>query len=270
MSSTLYKNVTYNPQIPFIFSNYIREYDISKANISILRQEGVISQELYNRLLISSREIRQKEIGLMERNDSSVYKILSNGIIQAKKNLFEANDLQDYDILTIKNDAVFVVGKYLHHTKISDYIEFVLKNTYTSFMKLTERNRIELYYMHDKINNREQFDIKGLGEKGLILHRDYMSDFICYIMQLMNDGYVEEAISSFNNFYKSFLALDLNVEYYREYNPDSMFRVINSNYGLMYMPDDYAVKKNINTSRNIKVLRDIYSYISTVYFSIKK
>lgn len=275
MISELYNQVNYNPQIPYIFSNYIREYDISKANISILFEYGAIDREVYERLKNSPREVRQKEIGLMEKYNPEIYKIISAGIIESKKKLFTLNNIQDYDILTIKNDAVFIVGKYLTETKVGEYIEFCLKNTYTSFVNLsTRKNPIELYYMHDRINNIEKLDIKGLG-KNQYLHEHYLTDFICYIIQLMNDGYVEMAISVFNNFYKEFISLKLETGYYREYNSESMYNLVNSRYKIFSIPEDQSlerevINKNLNIKRNTDILRNLFSYISTVYFSIKK
>ena len=70
--STLYTMVNYKAQFPYLFSKYIREYDIQKANISILYSKSLIDKSTYDRLLVSSRQDRQVEIGLLIKHNKKI------------------------------------------------------------------------------------------------------------------------------------------------------------------------------------------------------
>lgn len=266
MTSELWKNVNYISGLKYITSSFIREYDISKANISILRSKGVIDQQFYEKLKVASRDERQVTIGLLERENKEVSKILNEGIIEAKRILFVSNQIEDHEVLAIKNDAVFTINKFLTQTKINDLVEFKLKNTFTSFMKL---NKIEIYYGCNKINNQESIQIKGLG-KNTYLHDEFMTDFIIYIMSCLETGDLTNAISSFNNFYNEYINRKLNIGYYREYNARSGYRIVNQPYILTAIENSDYNKSIVNIRYNMDILRTMYSYITEKFFIEKK
>ena len=91
MSQTLFNKVNYTKNINYIISNFIFEYDIRKANISILKLYGKISEAFYNQLLESKKEYRERTIGCMIRDNPDIGKILAMGIIEAKKDFMEGN-----------------------------------------------------------------------------------------------------------------------------------------------------------------------------------
>lgn len=259
----MYRKKMYNSNIPFIFSTHIREYDIQKANINILYEAGVINLNEYNMLYSAPRMERQIYIGLLQKSNPKVVEILSDGIIEAKRKLFESNDIKPEDVLCIKNDAVFIINKILNNTKFG-CINFVCKNEYTSFMKCMN---IEFYYKLDRVNGTDKLDIKGLGNKNIDIHKDYMSDFISYIFNIIETDSIEYVISSFKSFYNSYVNLELPVGYYRNYDPISGYNIMNSNYVVYDVNDTYDDKRNLNISYNLNILKQIYSYITTIYFN---
>lgn len=261
----LYECVNYRSDLKFVFSRYIREYDIKKANISILYKYGVLSREKYIELYNSTREKRQIEIGLMERANPEIYEILANGIIKAKKLLFLSNNINESSVLSIKNDAVFIIGEPLKYTEFGG-IEFVNKNTYSTFVDL---NKIEVYYGLDRVNSSEVIDVKGLG-KNKELHSDFMTDFVVYILNSIETGDIEDAISSLTDFYKDYLDLKLNIGYYREYNSDSLYSFKNTHYKATYLNDTEYNKKCLDISYNINILRHLASCLSIAYFDKQK
>lgn len=264
MISQLYEKVNYISGLRFIFSNYIREYDLSKANINVLYSKGVIDKSLYDRLLVATREERQITIGLLERENKEVSKIKAKGIIEAKRMLFEANGLEDSDILSIKNDAVFVINKALKYTKFNDYIDFKLKNTFMDFMYL---GGIEVYYGYDKISGTENIQTKGLGKKGW-LHKDYMIDFIIYIISELESGEITGAVSAFTDFFNDYISGKVDIGYYREFNSESMYSIINSPYKVFHADnDEYTKTRIININYNMNILRELFGYITDQYFT---
>ena len=265
MGMELFGSVNYRSPVNFIHSRFIREYDIKKANISILYKYGVIDENTYKRLYNSSREIRQIEIGLMEKYNPEVYKILANGIIEAKKELFQTNSIQDHEVLSIKNDAVFILDRQLQYTKFG-IVEFVPKNTYTSYMNL---NKIEVLYGLDKISNKETIDVKGIG-KCIDLHREYFLDFIAFVMSSIETEDIETVISSFCDFYKDYVELKLPINYYREFNSDSKYRITNSMYAVSSLLDTDENRRCLDISYNLYLLRIIHGYLTSTFFEVKR
>ena len=56
----LLQSPNYNSSYDIILNSFIREYDISKANISVLYQRGVIDKSIYDELYNSDKFIREK------------------------------------------------------------------------------------------------------------------------------------------------------------------------------------------------------------------
>lgn len=266
MDINLYDRYNYSSNIPFLFSTYIREYDIEKANINILFEKGVIDTDLYQYLLLAPREERQIRIGLLIKSDPKISDILKDGIIEAKHKLFLSNQLEAKDILSIKNDAVFVINKRLSNTDF-DLIHFVCKNSYTSFMRVFN---MEFYYQLDRVSQKEILDIKGLGKDNLKLHEEYMTDFLLYFFNIIETENIENVITNFINFYNSYINLELPIRYYRNYNSQSKYSILHSNFLLEEIEDTESNKRQLNISHNMNFLRVIYQYITSIYFNQKK
>lgn len=262
----LYELKNYLIDIDYIFSVYIYEFDISKANINILLWKNAITKELYDLLYNSSREYRQVQVGYMLK-DNALSKILEQGLIDAKKLFFESNNLNDEDIFSIKNDAIFILNKFPKITKF-DNIEFVLKNTYTTYIKFMRK--LELYYHSNKVHNTQVIDIKGINDKTLELHKNYMLDILCYILYLVELGNLEEAVDVLKTFMIQYSNRELDIGYYRNFNAESNY-IVNANgkmYGISDIDDNN--KSNINISYNLNILRELYSILTNLYFSRKK
>ena len=88
------------------------------------------------------KQKREIIIGKMIARDKTLYQDIQSGIKEAKRKLFLTNDIEDLNIVSIKNDAVFIVGKYLQNTIFPPF-EFKIKNEYNIFLQLQE---LEIYY----------------------------------------------------------------------------------------------------------------------------
>ena len=67
-----FSKVKYRAPADFLIDTNIREYDISKANISILLDSGVIDAETYNILVSQPKQIREVPGGKMQDRKSVV------------------------------------------------------------------------------------------------------------------------------------------------------------------------------------------------------
>lgn len=277
MYSELYTRSNYLLNIPYVNSSYITEYDLSKANISALKYVGYLSDDDYNRLYFADKMYREIYIGKLEKQDSTVTELKKKGITEARRLFFEANDLQDKDILSIKNDAIFVIGSRVR-TNTFGILDFKKKNTYTFFMHTS--GHLEIYYLYNQLTGEEVFDVKGINDTTLELHKDFMIQFLCQIFYLIQTNTIEYTIGYFNDFYNDFVNLRLDCGYYREFNSDSMFKIYrpNSSFSSFYLPFiDEATLHHMNNDRsvidvqtNIALLRDVYSVLADIYFNKKR
>jgi len=250
----LYEKINYtNPNASYLVNTFIYEYDISKANITILYQEGVIDEYTYTRLKSAPRMERQVTIGYIlkkkENND-----ILKQGICNARKSLFESNNIQDYEVLSIKNDAVYIIGRPLYNTSFG-LVEFTLRNIYTSFYNI---NKLEIFYSYNADDN-EIIDIKGINDSTLELHKDGFLPIIkdlCYQCQLFGP---KQALELLKLIYENYISLEFPINVYREFNALSLYRIYsNLNQGSFgFESVDESYKNIIDISYNENILREL-------------
>lgn len=258
-NSLLYENMNYLSTYPFIINNYIREYDLSAANINALYTNGYFDKSTYDLFKSYDKKKREVEIGLLIKRDSRVYEIISSGIIDAKKLLFESNNIQDNEVLTIKNDAVFIISKELVNTVFGNY-EFKCKNLYNTYLKILD---LEIYY-RDSLNSDDIFfDIKGISDDKLYLHTAMVSliSEVCYRVQRYDK---HDNIKFIMNIYENFLYRRLPIEYYRNLDSFSKYTIIN-NIGI-YSLDNISndMINIISIDRNLSILRELIWIISSM------
>lgn len=270
MSSTLWQKVNYSARIEYIIDSQIREFDISKANISILRDANVLSEEQYQYYLTAPRMERQVYIGKLQGSNTEVTNILKSGIINAKKVFMESNGIQDSEILYIRNDAIAIIGnRYIGNLKISNRVSFRESARYSSFYKF---NAIDMLYYYDPVTHSEVLDVKGLGKSGTEVHKSFMIDFLCELFFRAQMEGIKQAITILQAFHQRYLNKELNIGYYREFNPQSYFKLRSgmSMYSSLYM--DHCTewhKQILDISYNDNLLRHFAKIYSSVYFNAK-
>ena len=263
--SDLYTRVNYSSDISYLNNVFIYELDISKANINILYTLGAINKETYDYLYSAERMVRQVYIGKLMKNDKEIIKILKAGIITAKKMLFEANNIQDYEVLSIKNDAVFLINRI---PQIRDFglIHFAAKNKYTGYYKL--RN-LELYYYYSSIDKEEYLDAKGVNKESQALHEQYMIQFFKDLFYTIQCNGVEVAMRLLKDFYLQYISYSLPIGYYRRFgmNNDYHFK-IQTGSGAGYCIDNATeeMKPMIDISHNLNLILDLQRILVDMYF----
>ena len=228
MISKLYENDKYlNKNIEYIFGNEIIEYDLKSAGFNILCYFNLISDDMKRKLSNMGRKERQIHIGLMQRDNKEFANKLSNGFKEARRMFFEANNISDLDVLSIKKDAIFIM-KPCKYTKFDNLI-FDIKNKYTSYLYL---NKYEFLY------NKYKIDIKGIDDEKVVLHNDgfllFMKDYFMY-KENMSDDYVRKFIIDFAKDYKE---KELPLEFYRELDINSLYKTnMTFNSKVIYLAD---------------------------------
>lgn len=265
----LYKKSHYLADNKFIISNYIREYDIRQANISILFEKGYITLKDYEKYRCMDKMQREISIGYLLKH-KSISDALSMGLKEYRNKFLNDNDIEEYNVLSIKNDAIYLVNIMPLKTRFDRVIEFLNKNIYTSFYRI---NNLELYYKSPTIDSDEILHVKGISDEALKFHKNYFYDFLCEVFYCAENENISEVINLIQNFYKQYINLELDIGYYRNFDSTSNYvsyinTISNSTYSFIdnYIPNTIEYKKVLNISYNLNIIRILYSYYASLSF----
>ena len=266
----LWQKANYRSDIQFLIDTNIYEYDISKANISVLRDANVLSEEEYQYYYQAPKNIREIAIGKLQGRNPEVTSILKNGITNARRIFQESNNIKDSEILAIRNDSMTIIGRPAEYLNATDRVAFRMSGFYTSFYKI---NYQDYFYMYDVVNQTEDLAIKGLGDKGIELHKYYMLEFLLELFYSAQIEGVKTAIMLLQMFYNNYISRLLDINYYRELNPQSMFKLLFSDqHKRLSMRDIYTDtlidrdKRYVDIGYNESILRYLNSIYASIYF----
>ena len=268
--SNIWEKTYWTAPINYITSTYIREYDISKANINILLTIGAIDQNTYDYLYRLPKMAREIMVGYMmaDRKEEKLAQRVLQGIREYRGLFFEANAIQDHNVLSIKNDAIYLIEQIPSITQFG-LIEFKHKQTYTSFYKLDKKYNKELYYRLDIPNNIEILDINGLNDEAYKLHEPYMIDFLKALFGTIETVGLDEAIKLIQSFSDQYLNKSLPMGYYRRFDSrcgyDTIIKdTIGNIYNMKYLSDkDMSI---VETGYNYAILMNLYKYLAMMHF----
>lgn len=256
--SSLYRKVNYIAPVRYCINN-IYEYDIKMANVSVLRAVNALPDKLLNQIAAMTKEERVVFIGKLIRENKEIQKIISKGITEAKLQLFKSNGIEDSEVLSIKNDAVFIIGRRPKVTKFGP-VEFVVKNKYSLYFNI---NGIEFYYnkQHDHITVKGMNDdvIENMDhQKGMITFLKTVFNFLLYDQMKELHDYLIDFVDDYKN-------RDLPVCYYREMNHENIYRfkdeIDGYTFNLENVSEDDINKLNIVYNYKFYVMPMIQQYI---------
>lgn len=215
--SDLYKKTSYLRPGLMVF-NRITEYDIRSANISSLRNAKKIRKATAEGIQALSGKDRKVIVGKMEKLDPELKKTIAAQITKAKREFFMGNGIQDDDVLSIKNDAIFIIGRKLRNTVFGE-MEFRPKNVYAGYLYI---EKLEIYY--DKEHG--SVTIKGINDD-ILDHPDHRKGMLSFLTSVMS--YLEmdrrDALRRYLiEFSEDYKAKRLPKEYYREMNRSNIYR----------------------------------------------
>lgn len=130
---------------------------------------------------------------------------------------------------------------------------------YDNFIRI---GRIVMLSKYDMFGMKKL--IVGLDPHIISLHENYMLATIFEIMRMVANGYIDTAVAKLNTLYRDYVNRELHLEFYREFNNQSKFKVCSMNY--IYLidttPDDI---RSLDISYNETVIRYLASLIWGVY-----
>ena len=256
-NSQLYRKDNWTVKESYVI-NSIYEYDISKANINILYELGIIDDLTYNTLYVADKHYREVKVGLMQKN-REISKALSEGFKFFRQRLFETNQIQDTEVVSIKKDAVFVTRPLMH----TDFgrVHFVQKNKYGLMIK---SGALEVYYGYDSVTQDHLIDIKGIRDSKLEAYDSYFVYILISVLYLVSTRSYKDALGTLNSFISKYLALQLPVSAYREFNKTYMYRIKNSAYYCDEVFQEHVHQLDI--SYNLQLLMYLKVVLLNMYY----
>lgn len=208
-----------NENNPFLFNTDIIEYDMKEAGLSLIKEFKLLDNKLIERISKEDKKIRNILIGNIQKDNKELVKELKEAFIYARKLFFEANNIDNNDIISIKKDAIFV-SKICKIQKFGDNINFRPKNFYTSYINLGKK--LELYY------NIEKLDVKGLSDTNYNKHKDYIINFLKIFISIIESGDIVKSIKYLRNFIDEYKWKKLDIGYYRSFDNKSIYKKIDN------------------------------------------
>lgn len=249
MSEIWNRHFYVNKYITELVNETITEYDMKSAELSMIKQYGALDSDTILLLESLPKLERNIKIGKIKKNNKTLVNEMNDGYKHYRRLFMESNQLTEDDIISVKKDAIFTTKqcKYVDF----DLIKFDEKNKYTSYYYFPSISRIELYY------NKNKLDVKGIRDENLEGHRDYMCSFFsryAYMNEMVSKTNLIKFINEFSYFYRT---RQLDVNYYREFNASSKFRLyeqIGGNDVALDCADDIDVE-------DINILYNFFAYI---------
>lgn len=267
MIGTLYTKTLYTVNSDFVVTD-IYEYDIAKANISILLSLGYITEDDYRKYYNMNKQEREIKIGYLQRNNPHIKTALEDGFMRARRMLIMKNSIHDEEIIAIKKDAVYVT-RPLSVTKFG-CIEFTLRNRYSLMLK-TSNPKLEFYFGISDVDGVPILDVKGVKDEALPLHEGYMLSLLCEIFEMMVREKYKEAIMYLTKVMKDYTNRRLPIGFYREFNSLSHFRIYPGFYSEFSIDRaDDSMRGSLNVSYNFNLLTDIMKLLSEMYLVFKR
>lgn len=257
--SNILEQVNFVSPLRYI-SGRIVEYDIKSANVSILFSGGKIDQNKYNFMMNLPKQIREVEVGLMIKKDPSYYNTIADGIKKYKLELGKANNIEEYQIVRIANDAVYINTPIdLKYTMFDNVVEFRKKSISDVMINI---NKILVFLSMN--NGNISIDVKGLGDN-YQLHTDGILNIIATVVYMVERSSIEDAMKFLSDFISTYISYKAPVQCYREFNSESLYSIVLNNYCYKLFDMDEKYVENLDISYNLNILRDLWATILGLY-----
>ena len=251
----------------------IYEYDLSKANINALYCSDMISLNEYNALLTMDKYDREVYIGRRIQSENKLYKksdtylTISSNIKEAKRRLFESNNIDSNKVIRIANDAIYVEEQMEYRNTSFDlnnngrYMTFHI-NRYNSLLALHNYTILIFFGILDDGNYN--VEVKGVNDKSLEYNSAFL-EFICDILMYLQKTDPKITLMKFQEFHNKYINRQLPIEYYMEFVNTQAYRI---DQGVNHVftwgitnKSKYLNIDNIDIEFNYNILRELYSII---------
>lgn len=216
MDLDFYKKELYiNKNILYLFNTDIYEYDMKSAGTSVMEEFHIVSKDIIEELKSLPKKERVVYEGNLQRKDKEIASKLKDGLAEIRKRFYIENNIEMGDIISVNKDAIFVSKKCKFLS--FGHVNFAEKHHYSSYIRL---NRYQFYY-------NGEIDVKGISDESLKLHENGMLKIMKSFFKNMETEDKKTTLIYLRRIITDYKMRELPIEYYREFNPSSRYKVMN-------------------------------------------
>lgn len=233
-----------NKTRPLLINSEIIEWDIKSANISIIKAYKLLPEDMIEKIENMPKKARNVTVGKIGMKDKTFMSTLEDKFTEVVERFINENNLDmNYDVLSVKRDAVFVINRNITSNSQMGAINFIPKNIYTGFIYIKP---YEFYWTGKDV------EMKNLSIDYQKLHTDGILSFIkdIFILASRNDfKRLKLYLVEFVNAYKK---KELPFDFYRTFDSMSKFTIYFDYGDRVIMSDnvDESLLKNLDISYN--------------------
>lgn len=257
MNNLYLKDNYTNKDLKYIKNTIITEYDMESAGMNILTELGYFSEDDRKKLMEMDKLKRNVLIGNLLRRNPKMNEDLHHGFAEARRIFFEKNNIDEYDVLSIKKDAIFLIGNKIIDPNISKYIKIRPKHRYTSYINIMDR---ENYYNSDT----DTMDVKNYGSIAKEHHKDYLLKDLKEVLRNSEKGQVKDNFIKLAVLKDKLISYNLPKGYYLDILREqyliegSEFR---TNLALQNIEDEAVQDKVLLYNNNLKFILEIIEQV---------
>lgn len=260
----------YKADYEYLINVRIQEYDISKANISVLRQHNIIDDDQYNAYCQADKHEREVEMGVWFKQQPHLCKLMQQTVAEAREWFLTENNIEDHQVLYTDNDSITIIDAKSdikpYKTQYTEFIGFKMKTIYSSFYRL---GPIDFLYYGDQ--NTESYRFKYANSEKLIsLHKNGFLDLLLTLADTAQTSSFQQTVLMVKDVYRKYVNKEFPIEYYREFNQRSQFK-LTPGYAFQYYSD---IPPNglddTDISYNANLLRQLSRVFHKEYFREKR
>jgi hypothetical protein len=200
-------------------STVLREYDMEDAGWSIIKRRRIFKDGVIERLEGLGKHERNVAVGKLLIDNKTASKEFMAELARARVAFVEDNGIEDYQILAIKRDALFVVGRTALKTEVCNgAYRFKAKNRYSSFYRLDRQ--VELYYSAWD----DRLDVKGIAKGARESQQDFLIKDLGGLVRASERLDQAGILAVLRRYRSKYLSRDLPVETYREMGLNNAYR----------------------------------------------
>ena len=267
LTTNIYEKSRYVAPYEWLINMNIQEWDLSKANISILRSLNLIDEEQYQSYLVMPKQNREVAIGCLRRDNPDIEKGYQEGIVYARRLFFDINSIDQENVLYIDNDSVTTVHSWNDQRagyirgELTPYLNFRVKNRYTSLYRI---NEIDFLYFSD--GKDERYRLKNINQERIEkYHSKYFLDFLLAIAYSIQSYGILDSLNMIERTYEKYVNRELPVQYYREFNSGNKYKIAVTPYHIYYS-DIGADVNTVDIYHNSSIIRLFYKILMKEYF----
>lgn len=142
-----YRDNWTNKDLSYVKNNIITEYDLTAAATNIMYETGIIDDIVYERMMTTDKISREIMVGKLQINRPDVVEKLTAGYREARRLFVQNNNILPENVLSVRRDALYIIGDLELNGFITKKLIFRPKNRYNTFLRYGKRS--ELYLRED-------------------------------------------------------------------------------------------------------------------------